>query len=355
MGKIDTTNWGEFNLYDERLFTIDSGNKFDRSKMTVRNPTINFVGRTAQNNGINAVVDELNDIKPYEAGYITVALGGSIGASFVQPKPFYTSQNVIVLKPNVNMTDCVKRFICTAIQKESDLHYQAFVKELNSHIKRDFVVLLPVDVNGDPDWQYMEDYMRNIEVRVSTSISKLESAQGVENSKIDVSSWGDFRIGDLFTVRASKSVNKTYLNFDINGEYDFIGRTSTNNGVQGKLNKLNFEPNDKETYSVSQIGDNVCQYRENKWYSSQNIFILTPLNDEMNKAHKFITTLMTNTLKTVYGEDAYSHYPTLKTLKQMILKLPIDSKGNPDWQYMEEYMKNIESKVKCKIDMLIQI
>ena len=209
MGKIDTTNWGEFNLYDERLFTIDSGNKFDRSKMTVRNPTINFVGRTAQNNGINAVVDELNDIKPYEAGYITVALGGSIGASFVQPKPFYTSQNVIVLKPNVNMTDCVKRFICTAIQKESDLHYQAFVKELNSHIKRDFVVLLPVDVNGDPDWQYMEDYMRNIEVRVSTSISKLESAQGVENSKIDTSGWGEFVVGNLFNIKPTKAYKLT--------------------------------------------------------------------------------------------------------------------------------------------------
>ena len=170
--------------------------------------------------------------------------------------------------------------------------------------------------------------------------------------KIDISGWGEFRIGDLFTVRASKSVNKTYLNFDINGEYDFIGRTSTNNGVQGKLNKLNFEPNDKETYSVSQIGDNVCQYRENKWYSSQNIFILTPLNDEMNKAHKFITTLMTNTLKAVYGEDAYSHYPTLKTLKQMILKLPIDSKGNPDWQYMEDYMRNIEVRVSDSISKL---
>ena len=170
--------------------------------------------------------------------------------------------------------------------------------------------------------------------------------------KIDTSSWGEFRLGDLFSVKKSKSVDKTYLSFDTNGKYDFIGRTSINNGVQGKLNQLHFEPNEAETYSVTQIGDNVCQYRENKWYSSQNIFILTPVNKKMNLANKFITTLITTTLKTIYGEDAYSSYPTLKTLPQMILKLPVDANGEPDWLYMENYMRNIEVRVSTSISKL---
>jgi hypothetical protein len=268
VGKIDTTNWGEFNLYDERLFTIDSGNKFDRSKMTVRNPTINFVGRTAQNNGINAVVDELNDIKPYEAGYITVALGGSIGASFVQPKPFYTSQNVIVLKPNVNMTDCVKRFICTAIQKESDLHYQAFVKELNSHIKRDFVVLLPVDVNGDPDWQYMEDYMRNIEVRVSTSISKLESAKDIESSKIDVGGWGEFELRKLFgdCKKGSRLVQAER----IDGDVPLVTAGYENVGITSNIGNANMQVF-KDCISIDMFGN--CFYRDYKFNADDNVLI----------------------------------------------------------------------------------
>ena len=342
MGKIDTTNWGEFNLYDERLFTIDSGNKFDRSKMTVRNPTINFVGRTAQNNGINAVVDELNDIKPYEAGYITVALGGSIGASFVQPKPFYTSQNVIVLKPNVNMTDCVKRFICTAIQKESDLHYQAFVKELNSHIKRDFVVLLPVDVNGDPDWQYMEDYMRNIEVRVSTSISKLESAQGVENSKIDISNWGEFPLIELFDFYLSKGDNQAQKLDE--GEIPLVSSGSFNNGICKYIDKGDgiselFEGN---LITIDMFGQPF--YQNNPFYSVSHgrVNILKPKFHINEYIGLFIVSVMQ---KMYYEKYGFATMCSQTKLKKECIKLPINSEGNPDWLYMENYMKALETKV----------
>ena len=37
--------WKEFHIPD--LFKIDSGNKFDKSKMTACVPTINFVGRSS--------------------------------------------------------------------------------------------------------------------------------------------------------------------------------------------------------------------------------------------------------------------------------------------------------------------
>lgn len=170
--------------------------------------------------------------------------------------------------------------------------------------------------------------------------------------KIDTSKWGDFRVGDLFTIKSSKSVDKTYLNFDPSGIYDFIGRTSKNNGVQGKLNQLDFPPNELGTYSVTQIGVNVCQYRENKWYSSQNIFILTPINRKVNSANKFISTVITTALQVTYGEDAYSSYPTLKTLSQMLLKFPVDSQGAPDWQYMENYMYKVENKVNEAVTRL---
>lgn len=107
MNKMNISNWAEYHLYD--LFEIDSGNKFDRSKMDNSNQIINFVGRTGINNGINAVVNYYNDVEPYPAGYITLALGGSVGSCFVQEKPFYTSQNVVVLIPKMEMNDNVKK------------------------------------------------------------------------------------------------------------------------------------------------------------------------------------------------------------------------------------------------------
>ena len=123
---LHTATWKEFTLPD--LFIIDSGNKFDKSKMTSSiYSDINFVGRTATNNGIVAVVDEIEHIEPYSAGNITLALGGSIGSCFVQDTPFYTSQNVAVLIPLYDeMTLKAKQFISTIIRNESITNYIAF-------------------------------------------------------------------------------------------------------------------------------------------------------------------------------------------------------------------------------------
>ena len=104
--KINVFGWKRFNLYDDNLFTIDSGNKFDKAKMTNVNPKINFVSRSNNNNGISCVVDKIDNIEPYKAGNMTIALGGAyLGSCFIQENDFYTSQNVNVLIPKWNMSN----------------------------------------------------------------------------------------------------------------------------------------------------------------------------------------------------------------------------------------------------------
>lgn len=76
--KVDTTTWRRFHLYDDELFTIDNGTKLDRVKMSENNPSINFVGRANANNGVTACVDKIERIKPYDAGCLTISLGGRI-------------------------------------------------------------------------------------------------------------------------------------------------------------------------------------------------------------------------------------------------------------------------------------
>lgn len=154
---LDVSGWKAFHLYD--IFHIDMGNKFDRGKMPIGDK-INFVGRTGLNNGINATCEAVDKVEPYPPGLITLALGGTIGACFVQPKKFYTSQNVIVLNPKQKLSFAVKTFISAIIWRVSDMYYDAFSNELNRHIKTDFVFWLPVTSDGQPDWAWMEQYMQ---------------------------------------------------------------------------------------------------------------------------------------------------------------------------------------------------
>jgi len=170
----DLSSWEEFHLYD--IFEIDSGSKFDKSKMDTSIEVINFVGRSNFNNGVTAKVNIVTDTEPYKKGYLTLALGGAyLGSCFVQTEPFYTSQNVVVLMPKTEITWEAKQFISTSIFIESQNNYRAFIKELNSHIKRDFSFKLPTIKKGVPDYAYMTNYIKGIRENVSNSFDILKS------------------------------------------------------------------------------------------------------------------------------------------------------------------------------------
>ncbi|MBR5719190.1 MAG: restriction endonuclease subunit S [Clostridia bacterium] len=160
---LNIERWKFFFLKD--ICNITMGNKMDISAMAKDNPEINFIGRSSDNNGVAGKVDIVVDenghtIAPYPAGCITVALGGSLGSTFLQREPFYTSQNVSVLEFDEAVSEAAKLFLCTLIHNESKYKYFPFGRELNTHIRNDYGFTLPVDSSGNPDWQFMEDYIK---------------------------------------------------------------------------------------------------------------------------------------------------------------------------------------------------
>ena len=128
-------------------------------------------------NGVVGYIDEIDNEKPFPAGAMSLALGGSfLGSCFIQKKPFYTAQNVAVLQEKTLLSDFIKLFIATLIRNECKIKYQAFGRELNAHFKKDFTIKLPVkrdsrgyiiddeytfsDEGYIPDWDWMDRYMR---------------------------------------------------------------------------------------------------------------------------------------------------------------------------------------------------
>lgn len=180
--RLNTDKWEYFLLKD--LCLISMGNKMDYSAMSMDDPSVNFVGRSAENNGVAGKVDFVFDdkgnvIKPYKAGCITVALGGSLGSSYLQVEDFYTSQNVSVLEFEDGISNATKLFITTCIMNESKYKYFPFGRELNTHIRTDFGFTLPIQRKTDgtpiidktlkyspkgyiPDWQWMETYIKSL-------------------------------------------------------------------------------------------------------------------------------------------------------------------------------------------------
>lgn len=155
------------------------GNGLDAIATTNDNPKYNYVTRSdIYPNGVAGFVDEIENIDPCPSGVITLALGGSIGACFVQKESFYTGQNVGILQEKEPLSIHTKLFISTLIRNECKIKYQAFGRELNSHFRKDFTLKLPVLMNGNeyvldrekkyskcgyiPDWKWMENYIKSL-------------------------------------------------------------------------------------------------------------------------------------------------------------------------------------------------
>ncbi|MDY6065754.1 MAG: restriction endonuclease subunit S [Finegoldia sp.] len=159
------------------------------------------------------------------------------------------------------------------------------------------------------------------------------------NEKLQNVEWGEYRIGDLFNVTASKGYDagKLDLKNKAHSLYEFIGRTRDNYGVQGYVKELSTPPNNSNTISVSQIGSVNAQIRKNRWYSSQNIFVLTAKDDKL--INLFSVAAIERIL---YEYGGYSNYPTLEKLKGHTITLPTKN-DEIDFEFMEGFVAELEA------------
>ncbi|MDR0510389.1 MAG: restriction endonuclease subunit S [Rikenellaceae bacterium] len=116
----------------DEIFDIRYGSQLDLNKCIVcdKPDGYNFVNRSEKNCGVSARILEEGNKKPFPAGMITVAMGGTVLASFVQQEPFYTGQNVKVLRPKKEMSDLVKLYYCYCIE-QNRFRFSAFGREAN--------------------------------------------------------------------------------------------------------------------------------------------------------------------------------------------------------------------------------
>ena len=128
------------------LFSVEYGNSLELNTLNRDLEGVNFISRTAKNNGVSAKVKLLQNITPMPSGMITVALGGSVLSTFLQPEPFYTGYHIYCLSPKSKMTDEEKLFYCCCI--EANKYRFNYGRQANRTLKD---LMIP-SANEIPDW-----------------------------------------------------------------------------------------------------------------------------------------------------------------------------------------------------------
>lgn len=171
------------------------------------------------------------------------------------------------------------------------------------------------------------------------------------NQKLAQVKWGEFKLSELFDITTSKSIDKNKITLVPYGAFDFIGRSRINNGVQGTIDRLSYAPNPKETFSLVQVGESVCLYRNRDWYASQNIFVLNPHVKELSKSHIFITTSINKALSEY--ASAYT-YPTLETIKNITIFLPL-SGSKIDFEFIDGFVAELEDQRVAELQAYLSV
>lgn len=163
------------------------------------------------------------------------------------------------------------------------------------------------------------------------------------NEMLENVEWGEYRLGDLFEIIGTKSLDSNAITFVESG-VNFIGRTFLNNGIQGKIDRRDFEPNEPYTITATVIGNyKYVKYQKEEYYCSQNINKLKPKsiikkwNEQI--AYYFVTLIQ----KFVSLYDGQQEGYKLKDIKNYKAKVPIKN-GSIDFDFMENFIEELEAE-----------
>ena len=152
--ELNVDNWQKFKLSD--LFDINYGKFISDTKDGTG--SIPYITTTAENNGIGGYVDE----PMYEGNCLTVASDGSVGSCFYQEGPFATSNIVSTLKPkkDTKFNKYIAMFFIPIIELEKFRY--GYGRKFSVERVRATVIKLPATPEGEPDYQFMEDYIKTL-------------------------------------------------------------------------------------------------------------------------------------------------------------------------------------------------
>lgn len=300
----------------KELFEIEYGNQFDKNKLNRAKNGINFVSRTSENLGVDDSVRYIEGVKPYEAGLITATLGGTYLLScFIQQRPFYTGQNIKVLRPLNAMSFNEKVFYCLAISSNR-FRYSSHGREAN----KTFDDILVPRFEELPLWVGTNNIYQ--ELCESVAIVSNGAAQSVVGN-ISIGS-KRVRLSEIFDIMYGHNLELNSLTRCVDG-VNFASRTAADNGVSAKVKRIaGLEPVAAGAITVAGGGSVLETFLQTEeFYSGRDMFHLQA-KVELSMAEKlfYCMCIRANKYKYNYGRQAN------RTLSDLLIP---DVTEIPDW------------------------
>lgn len=368
---LNISEWKPFII--EKLFTVKYGVNLELSNCDeiINNEEIGikFVSRTESNNGVSATVMPIENVIPQKAGLISVAGGGSVLSTFIQPEPFYSGRDLYTLASKDNISFEAKMFIITIIK--ANKYKYSYGRQANKTLPY-LELMLPVvkdDKNAPiidktckysdegyvPDWQFMENYIKSLHYKPLTNKNKVGNIGSLE-----INNWKSFKVGRILSILNGKGITNDEIE-ENPGTFNAVQSGEENNGVLGKIDliyckKKKYTVSERSCLTVARSGSaGYVSFHPNGCVVGDSAkILLLPEKIASNGVYLFIQTLLTaNRFKYAYGRKVTEEKYAEDEIKLPILMAadgtPVIDNSNefsdegyiPDWQFMEDYIKSL--------------
>ncbi|MFW9626421.1 MAG: restriction endonuclease subunit S [Sulfurospirillum sp.] len=335
MLNLNKKEWGEFAIND--LFNV-SGTITTHPSKLISEGCIPRITCSSTNNGLE---NTYANMATENGGVLTVD-SATVGFVSYQEADFIATDHVEKIfntkRINRNLGLALVVSIKTATLNKFNYGY----KFSQWRIKRQ-KILLPINEANKPDYKYMEDYTKSIidkkieKYKIYTN-STLNSIKYKEIEKLEDKEWKEFFLTDIFS-KIQRGKRLITSNQQV-GNKPYVSSTSLNNGIDNFISNQESVRLFSDCLSIANSGSvGASFYHPYEFVASDHI---THLKKEgMSKfVYLFISTL-TNGLSKKYN---FNREINDKRISREKILLPVNDQEQPDYEYMEQYMKNLMYK-----------
>ena len=349
--KLTDREWSEFYFSD--VFThIQRGKRLKKDDHI--EGTIPYVSSTATNNGIDGFIGNKEKVRVF-SNCISLANSGSVGSAFFQKFEFVASDHVTSLQKE-GINEYVYLFMLPIISRLSEKY--SFNREINDlRISRERL-MLPIKVDGTPDWAFMEAYMKQVEEEHLSEVLPILEARLLEHiitlGALEDREWKEFHFRDVFYIVDGYYNKKPSM--DENGRLPFLGATQYNNGVTGMTSKDNVRLRDKVggdsmndvekrfyaggCIAITNNGSVGHAYYQSSEFTCSHDITVVYLKDQVMS--KELATFLIPSIQKAGESFAYAKKWRPIRMRRSKLMLPVKPDGTPDWDFMSDFMKKVE-------------
>lgn len=332
--KLTDVEWGEFKVKD--IFEVTNSKPYHKNNLKITKKGIPYITRTSFNNGLEEIVENINVHKNPKN---TISLGAENADFFYQSVEYITGNKMYIIQ-NDNISKNVGIFLVQSFRNSIKDCGFGYGKGLTGTRFKERIVMLPMDSQGQPNWQFMEDYIKQEQKQQVQKIIDYYERKLVELAGdvvgLDKVEWKTFRFTEVFQdIQRGKRLTKAN---QTDGPKPYISSTSENNGVDAFIGNETGVRKFEDVLTLANSGSvGSTFYQQFEFVASDHVTALKSEN-----ADKYAYLFLSTVVKRLEEKYSFNREINDTRIKREKVILPADENGNPNFQYMSDFVKKLE-------------